>query len=172
MEISIKKAKPTDLNNLAVLKQQVWISTYATEGLVEEFSSYVLSEYSVEKVRKSLTDKNKRTFIATINEAIIGCAEVLLYPASPITSVEPCLEITTLYVLEKFQEVGIGKKLLEECLKEIKKMNYREAWLTVYHKNFRAIEFYTKQQFTHVGDTDFLLGKDKHKNYIMLKKIG
>ncbi len=52
MEVTIREVKPADLKNLAVLKQQVWISTYATEGIIEEYSSYVLSEFSIEKCEK------------------------------------------------------------------------------------------------------------------------
>lgn len=171
MKVIIRKAKPTDLKNLAVLKQQVWISTYATEGLIEEFSDYVLSEYSLKNVRRAISDKQKLILIATIHEFVIGCAEILLTPQSPIESVEPCIEISTLYILERFQGMGIGKKLLVECINEIKQLEYNKAWLTVYHKNYKAIEFYTSQNFNNIGETDFILGKDKHKNLIYLKSI-
>jgi len=171
MELIIRKAELSDSNNLAVLKQQVWISTYATEGLIEEFSSYVLSEYSVENVRKSIADKNKLTLLAVNNECVIGCVEIFLFPQCPISSVPPCIEISSFYILERFQGAGIGKKLLAECLKEIKRLNHSKVWLTVYYKNQKAIEFYSRQNFTHIGETDFLLGKDKHKNYIMIRNV-
>lgn len=171
MEIIIRKAELNDLNNLAVLKQQVWISTYATEGLVEKFSSYVLSEYSVDSVRKSITDKKKLTLIATYNNALVGCVEILLTPQCPIKDIEPCIEISTFYILERFQGLGIGKKLLIECLDQIKQMNQHNVWLTVYYKNQNAIDFYLKQNFNHIGEMDFLLGEEKHKNYIMIKNI-
>ena len=171
MEIIIRKAELNDLNNLAVLKQQVWISTYATEGLVNEFSSYVLSEYSVDNVRTSITDKNKLTLIATYNNALVGCVEILLTPQSPLKEIEPSIEISSLYVLERFQGLGIGKKLLVKCLNQIKQINHNKIWLTVYYKNQRAIDFYLRQNFNHIGEMDFLLGDEKHKNYILIKNI-
>ena len=171
MEIIIRKAELNDLNNLAVLKQQVWISTYATEGLVNEFSSYVLSEYSVDNVRTSITDKNKLTLIATYNNALVGCVEILLTPQSPLKEIEPSIEISSLYVLERFQGLGIGKKLLVKCLNQIKQRNHNKIWLTVYYKNQKAINFYLRQNFNHIGEMDFLLGDEKHKNYILIKNI-
>ena len=171
MKIQIRKASLSDLYNLAVLKQQVWISTYATEGVTDEFSRYVLSEYSTESVRKSIADKKKLTLIAINGESVIGCVEIILTPISPINFMEPCIEIATFYILERFQGYGIGKKLLNECIKEIKQLNFNKVWLTVYFKNQKAIEFYSRQNFTHIGETDFLLGEDKHKNYIMIKNI-
>jgi len=171
MEITIRSAKPFDLKNLAVLLQQVWISTYATEGLIEEFSSYVLSEYSLENVRASIKDPNKRILIATINECVVGCAVVLLSPQSAVANVKPGLEVSTLYVLESFQGKGIGKKLLAECEREVKSLGFSRMWLTVYYGNEKAIAFYTSLGFTQVGETDFVLGEQKHKNFIMLKRM-
>ncbi|TVQ07590.1 MAG: GNAT family N-acetyltransferase [Bacteroidetes bacterium] len=171
MEIIIREAKKSDINNLAVLKQQVWISTYADEGVTAQFSEYVLSEYSIENIRKSISDKSKLTLIAIYDKGIVGCVEILLSPQSPVNAIEPCMEISTFYILERFQGLGIGKKLLQECFKVITRLNHYKVWLTVYYKNQKAIDFYAKQNFTVIGETFFLLGKDKHKNLIMLRNI-
>ncbi|WP_282037954.1 GNAT family N-acetyltransferase [Saccharicrinis aurantiacus] len=171
MKIEIRKAKLSDINNLAVLKQQVWISTYATEGLLDEFSRYVLSEYSVGNVKQSIQNTDSMTLLANYKNCLVGCVEIILLPQRPIKEIEPCIEISTFYILEEFQNKGIGKKLLAECLKSIKGMNFDKIWLTVYYKNQKAIEFYSRQKFSLIGETDFVLGNDKHKNYIMLKQI-
>jgi ribosomal protein S18 acetylase RimI-like enzyme len=172
MGIEIREARLSDLNNLAILKQQVWISTYATDGLIDVYSKYVLSEYSVENVQRAIEDKSKLTLLAVKNNCILGCVEILLTPQCPITRVDPCIEISTFYILEKFQRIGIGKRLLGECIDKIKRMNHNKVWLTVYYKNQNAIDFYLKQNFKQIGETDFILGKDKHKNYIMIRNIG
>lgn len=171
MEILIRKVKPTDLKNLIVLKQQVWISTYATEGIIEEYASYVLSKFSIESVGKSIIVKDKLTLIAKNENRIIGCAEILLKLVSPNLSIEPCPEITTLYVLERFQGLGVGKQLLTECIKFIRELNFEKTWLTVYVKNEKALRFYSKQNFIQIGEMDFQLGESKYKNHIMMKMI-
>lgn len=171
MKIEIRKATLNDVDNLAVLKQQVWISTYATEGLLDEFSRYVLWEYSVENVKKAVLNSDSMTLLASSDNCLIGCVEIILLPQRPIAEIEPCIEISAFYILERFQNQGIGKKLLAECVKEISGLNFDKMWLSVYHKNEKAIEFYLRQNFSHIGETDFILGKDKHKNYIMIKKI-
>jgi len=171
MKTVIRETELADLIKLAVLKQQVWISTYATEGITDEFSSYVLSEYSVENVKSTIADNRRLIFLATNHECVIGCAEIILSPESPVNSVEPCIEISTIYVLEKFQGEGIGKKLLFKCISKIKQLGYNKVWLTVYHKNYKAINFYTKQNFNYIGETVFILGNEKYKNLILLKNI-
>ncbi|MCL3782657.1 GNAT family N-acetyltransferase [Prolixibacteraceae bacterium JC049] len=171
MNIIIREANINDLNNLTVLKQQVWISTYATEGLIDEFSSYVLSEYSLDNVKKSIQNKDITTLVALCDDCLIGCVEILKTPQKPIKSAYPSIEISTFYILEKFQGQGIGKQLLSECFNQIKQLGYQQVWLTVYYKNQNAIDFYAKQYFKHIGETNFILGEEKHKNYIMLKDI-
>jgi len=171
MEIKIRKALLSDLYNLAVLKQQVWISTYATDGLNDEFSRYVLSEYSVESVKKSIESTHSLTLVAIYNDNLVGCVEILLSPKSPTDNVEPCIEITTLYILEKFQSRGIGKKLLDESMKVIKGLNHQKIWLSVYYGNEKAIDFYKRQNFSHIGEIDFQLGEEKYKNYLMIRTI-
>jgi ribosomal protein S18 acetylase RimI-like enzyme len=171
MEIAIRKAEPTDAKNLAVLKQQVWVSTYATEGLVDEISGYVIAEYSLEKTEKWIADKNKWIFMVTVDEGVVGCAEISLLPQRPMDKVEPCPEISSLYILERFQGKGIGKQLLVACLKKVELLGHHKAWLSVYHKNEKAIGFYEKQDFENVGEIDFQIDKNKYKNFVMLKNL-
>lgn len=106
-----------------------------------------------------------------MDHCVVGCAEILLSSICPVTLKEPSLEILTLYVLEKFHGLGIGKRLLDKCLEEIKRLNFSFAWLSIYHKNDNAFGFYSNQNFRYVGDTYFELGADKHKNYVMVREI-
>lgn len=45
----IRSGRPGDARRLAVLATQVWLHTYATDGVTDEISAYVLSEFTVER---------------------------------------------------------------------------------------------------------------------------
>lgn len=171
MNIEIRNVMPEEAGKLVVLKQQVWISTYATEGINEEFSGYVLSEFTRKKVLKSVLDQDRLTLGAYYNQNLTGCAEIILLPERPHQAVKPCPEIATLYVLDRFQDQGIGKMLLTECLHRLQELGFLQTWLTVYYRNEKAIRFYEKLNFLNVGETDFKLGFNRYKNYIMLKDL-
>lgn len=171
MEMEIREATPSDLFNLAVLKQQVWISTYASDGLMDVYSKYVLSEYSAQAVQQSIADPSKLTLLALQKDCLLGCVVIQLTPMSPTNGFKPGIEISTLYILEKFQKQGIGTKLMDASIDQIKRLNHNMIWLTVYHQNQNAIDFYRRQNFKQIGETDFLLGEEKHKNYILIKNI-
>lgn len=167
----IRPADITDINNIAVLKQQVWIATYAVEGLRNEFSNYVLSEFRLENIRATIFNQNKILLIAQIDNHIIGCVEIDFKSECPIPFKQNCPEITVLYVLDRFIGMGVGSDLLNEALSEIKKRNMNSTWLTVYHKNEKAIEFYKKKDFKQAGITDFEMDGNKYENKIMMVEI-
>lgn len=154
-----------DAGNLAVLKQQVWIATYAKEGIRKEFSDYVLSAFTVENISNSLASTNKNTLIAVDGIHLMGCVDVDFHPQHFNLPPEP--EITVLYVLERFCGTGIGKLLLDNAITEIKERGYHRTWLTVYHENERALKFYKKYGFHESGETFFHMGGYRYKNIVM-----
>jgi len=167
-EVLIRAAEISDVNNLTVLKQQVWIATYAVEGIRTEFSTYVLSEFTSDKLLETILDKNKILLIAEIDNHLVGCVEVNLRCDCPVDLVQDQPEIAVLYVLERYTGVGIGLKLLTEALSELKEKDFKAAWLTVYHKNERALKFYTKNNFRIVGITSFEMDGNQYENKVMM----
>jgi ribosomal protein S18 acetylase RimI-like enzyme len=171
MKLKIRKATIQDVHNLTILKQQVWISTYATEGIIDDFSKYVHTNYSLEKTQLAINDTSKICLIAETDNALIACVEIKLNPKCPIQKYNNSPEINEFYILERFQGKGIGKQILDVCFKTIKSLSYNSVWLTVYHKNKKAIDFYKKHSFINIGETNFILNQEKHKNYILFKHI-
>ena len=44
-------------------------------------------------------------------------------------------------------------------------------WLTVYIKNIRAIKFYERNQYIHIGELNFSVSGKEYENIILSKKI-
>jgi ribosomal protein S18 acetylase RimI-like enzyme len=168
--IIIREADLMDVMNLSVLKQQVWIATYALEGIRNEFSVYVLTEFTPENVRKEVIDSNKLIYIAEIDHHILGCVEIEFDSKCPVKS-EKGPEISVLYVLERFTGMGIGQQLLDKAFMLCKELSIDSVWLTVYLKNERAINFYQKNKFRESGMTYFELVNNRYENRIMTRKI-
>jgi diamine N-acetyltransferase len=170
-EVVIRTAEVSDADNLTVLKQQVWIATYAVEGIRTEFSSYVLSEFTLDKLRETILDKNKILLVAEIDNHLVGCVEINLKCECPIPSSQGEPEIAVLYVLERYTGIGIGVQLLSEALAELKNKSFKTAWLTVYHENERALRFYKKNNFKKIGITYFEMGGNQYENKVMMVDI-
>lgn len=170
-DIVIRNAESKDNANITILKQQVWISTYATEGIREEFSEYVLKKFTIENTAKLISDPNQLCLLAEIQNHLIGIVDIDFKPANPIIEVDGLPEVTTLYILDRFQKSGIGQKLLKESILKIKESGYNSLWLTVYHLNSNALKFYDKNGFKVIGDTYFEMSGNKYLNKILLKEF-
>jgi len=169
--IIISVAGTGDAANLVVLKQHVWIETYATEGIRNEFSEYLLDTFTLENEIETLKNVRRKTLIASKNNHLIGCAVVASDAECPLQGFNNSAEISVLYVLERFTGIGAGKKLLSHAVRLIKDEGYGIAWLTVYHKNMRAIGFYRHSGFTDAGKTYFSMQGNQYENRIMTYMI-
>ena len=166
--INIRVAELSDAANLVVLKQQVWVSTYAEEGVRTEFSDYFLAAFTLRNEKALLTNPQKKTLVAEQNGHLIGCAVIAFDEESPIPAAGNNPEIAVLYVLERFTGKGVGRILLDRTFQLINESGFSAVWLTVYHKNERAINFYKRYGFTDIGNTFFVMQGNQYENRILM----
>lgn len=165
--LDIRRGKPEDASRLAVLATQVWLHTYATDGITADIADYVLSELSHEKYRALLNDLACQVFVATSRESLVGFAVVKF--GTPCTDDSASsVELQTLYVQEHFEGCGAGGLLLRAAEVEARQRSNCALWLTVNAKNARAVGFYSHQGYTKIGTAYFVLGEGRHENHVLI----
>jgi len=152
-----------DAESLSALGAQVWLHTYATQGIRASIAKYVVAEFTPDRFCLMIEDSDCRLVVAEHCGHLLGYSLVTLGNACPDTQ-EHQAELVNLYVLEHFSGRGIGTKLLRESEKIDGKL-----WLAVNVKNDRAIAFYEQRGYQKVGETDFHLDDEKHKNYVLVQ---
>ncbi len=168
--LTIRKANRKDVLNLSVLKKQVFISTYALNGINNEFSNHITENLSEDMVLKSTEDQNKLILLAEKEGFLLGCAELFLNSNCKETR-NKSPELNVLYVFEHVKNKGIGYKLITESENVVKKMGYPGIWLTVYHENINAIKFYQRQSYKDIGTFQFEMKGKFYENRIMYKSF-
>jgi diamine N-acetyltransferase len=163
----IRVARPSDVDRLSVLAVQVWLHTYATDGINCEIAQYVLSELTVEKFLARLRDPEISIFVAEHGEFLVGFSVVTFGTLCPSGS-RSNVELQTLYVQEHFVGRGIGRSLLQATECQARERSAAPLWLTVNAKNARAIAFYARQGYNKVGTTYFALGEGRHENHVLV----
>ena len=108
----IRTAESEDADRLAVLATQVWLHTYATDGITTDIAEYVLRELTPEKYLSTLSDPSSQVFVAESGESLAGLAVVKFDTPCP-TGNYSSAELQTLYVQEHFVGHGAGKSLLQ-----------------------------------------------------------
>ena len=157
----IRKANSGDCLNLAALSLQVWLHTYANEGIRDKISQYVLSTFTEYHFRQLLIKSNIEIWLYIKNDHLVGFIAIDL-DATFKDSVNG-FEIMTLYVSVHFQGQGIGRKLLQYVNAE-HGSNY---WLSTWVKNYKAISFYHDLGFEVIGELSFELEGELHSNPVL-----
>jgi diamine N-acetyltransferase len=163
---TIRHAVPADAECLSVLATQVWLHTYATDGVSNVIAQYVLAEFSAAKFAAILAQEHSTVLVAEVNGHTMGYALVNTGVACAANG--PCVEVASLYVQAHFAGQGIGSALLRDCQRlALQRTGSAAIWLTVNAKNYPAIAFYKKHGLAQTGTAYFELGGEKHENHVL-----
>ena len=163
----VRLGEREDAEMLTALAIQVWLQTYATEGISSVIARYVLSEFAPERFAELLAESSSGVFVAERDGNLLGYAVVRASAICPIPSISGA-EPVTLYVQEPFFGKGVGALLLKRVELWAAERMRAPIWLTTNARNGRAIAFYAKHGYTKVGTTFFELGNEKHENVVLV----
>lgn len=138
--LKIRKSYPTDAYALINISDITWKNTFydiLPNGILHD------NLHNVEKRVNHLRDQineNNRIFVALEDEVPIG---YIFYAKAQNVVYEEAAEIRSIYILPEFQKKGIGTKLFENVLEEIKRLGYKS--LILYSPlNVSSINFFLK----------------------------
>jgi ribosomal protein S18 acetylase RimI-like enzyme len=169
-DIEYRKANCSDARKLAILYKQVYIQTYGTEGVSDEFADFITPLFSPERIVNTITDDPDQIIVAEYKGNLVGVAEIGNNKLAPIGAlVAP--ELNKLYILEWFCGRGIGYRLLREVEEVIVQRGHTHMWLWVLASNQRAVEFYERNEFEGIGFASFQMAKNVYENLVMVKQL-
>jgi ribosomal protein S18 acetylase RimI-like enzyme len=162
----IRKAEERDASSLAAVSIEVWLSTYLRDGVSAFFADYVLSEFTAQKLRHSISDPNLSIWVSENRIGIDGFVTVGSTSSPPLANCSP-LEIMTLYIQPRHQSSGKGVALLQCALDHCRSIGGERVWLKVNTENGRAIDFYLRHGFKKIGSTHFKIADSAYENFVM-----
>lgn len=163
----IRAAQATDANCLAVLATQVWLHTYATEGISREIAEYTLAQLTPEKYLSVLADPSSNVWVVECGGNLVGLAVVKFGVACPASG-RSSTELQTLYVQEHFVGQGVGSLLLQTAEERACSQARTALWLTVNVHNSNALAFYQRRGYCQIGTSYFALGESQHENHVLI----
>jgi GNAT superfamily N-acetyltransferase len=169
-EFTYRKAEIADALRLSVLYKQVYIQTYGTDGVSTEFANFITKQFSVERIENTLSTEPDSLFVAEYKGNLVGVAEIEFDKKCPLNNIV-APELNKLYILEWFTGKGVGYGLLGKVEQLLAAKGVSEIWLWVYILNPRAIAFYERQGYQHIGNAFFQMEFNKYENKVMVKKL-
>ncbi len=137
---TIRLACEADCQPLAKLKLAVWHETYANIYPKAKFEQYSMSANEV-KFKKLVADPNRHLYVVLDGEEIIGymcCGE-------PIRGFRDFTqEIGLLYLLKKYQHMGLGTALFNLAKEKIEQSHADRFFISCNKYNLPAQNFYLK----------------------------
>lgn len=147
INISIRKGNEQDAAGVVEVNTYTWLTTY--KGLMpdEILENRVKTmDERVSKIASSIRERDN-LYVAVYNDKIVG---IMTYGQSRNDNYSDCGEIYSIYVLESYQGLGLGKKLFMIGLKELIDNGFNSMILNVLDGN-KAIYFYEKFGGVKVG---------------------
>lgn len=163
---------PEDAVTIAALAVQVFLDTYATEGVRPDLAREAFAGYSAEAFATRLREATRRFFLAEHASGLIGFAEVRVVPlASPAGAVVGG-ELVRLYVQPRLQRHGIGRRLCRSAEQAAMAGGLGAVWLCAWDGNRRAQGFYAALGYRDVGATTYTFQGNTYANRVFAKHLG
>lgn len=140
-----------DAVTVAALATQVFLDTYAADGLRPDLAREAFTLYSADAFAARLAEPARAFLLAESAGHLTGFAEILLVDREAPAGGAKGAELVRLYVQPKAQGRGIGRALLASAEKLALRMPVSTLWLTAWEGNARARAFYARAGYADVG---------------------
>lgn len=138
--LEIRKAYSTEAYNIVNLTLEVWKDEYSDllpVNIINDMSKNI--DGNVRHLRDQI-EENNRILVAVIDDKIVG---YVFYAKGSSQVYEHAGEIRSIYILKEYQRQGIGRKLFDSSIIELKKLGFNSMIVNCPVKN-RNNEFFIK----------------------------
>ncbi len=170
-EFELRVCRPEDAERLALVGAATFLEAFAGFLKGEDILAHCRKHHSAEKYAAMLADAETKIVTAEVKGSAVGYA-VVCPPDLPVPTTADDLELKRIYLLHRFQGSGMGAALMEWSVDAAKAMGRRRLLLGVNDKNDKAVAFYLRHGFEHVGTRSFQVGNTVCSDFLLAKKLG
>lgn len=166
--LRVRAALPADARRLSLLGRATFLESYAHLLPVEDILEHAERQHAPERYAAWLDDPRCRCWLV---EAPGGAPVGYLLATPPDLPLPDLgatdLEIRRIYVLHRYQGLGLGRWLMEEAMAAALAAGCSRVLLGVYSRNESALTFYERLGFTRTGTREFRVGAHEYHDYIL-----
>ena len=149
-----------------------FLEAFAGELDGQDILAHCQKNNSPEAFAKYLQQPTTRAVLAEAEpgDAPVGymlCCE----PDLPVDLSPRDYELRRIYLLHRFQGLGIGRALIDAAVEQARGLDRTRLLLGVYGKNYDAIRFYEKTGFAQIGERYFTVGATTHHDAVMARLL-
>lgn len=169
--LTYRIAGPADALCVGVLALQVFLDTYAPDGLRPDLAREALALCSPEAFALRLADPACHCVLAERAGHLLGFAECNLALRAPAPHLGAGVELVRLYVQRHAHRMGLGAALLRRAEEAARNAGSPLLWLTAWVGNTNACAFYAAQGYEGVGTTEYVFENQSYENRIYCRRL-
>lgn len=160
-----------DAEALSYLGAATFLASFAFDHPGKPLIEHLKAEHSTEYYSAKLASPDVDIVIGeTPLGAPVGYV-MLVPPEHPELQQPGDWELKRIYLLGPWQGGGNGRALLEQAFKVAAARAARRLILAVYESNDRAVAFYEKAGFKHIGETVFMVGDTPFRDMVYARDM-
>jgi|JI10StandDraft_1071094.scaffolds.fasta_scaffold01083_5 uncharacterized protein YhfF/ribosomal protein S18 acetylase RimI-like enzyme len=169
--VLLRPAVPADALCLSVLAMQVFLDTYATQGIRPAIAREALGTYSTAEFDRLMAEPGTRLCVAEHAGLLVGFSQTRRGASHALLPAGEPAELARLYVQARFKGRRIGQRLLREAELHTQAQGASVLWLSAWVHNQPARAFYARQGYDDVGSTTFSFEGEDHENRVLVKAL-
>jgi len=163
--VILRSATIADADALSRFAARVFRQTFDAVSSAADMEAYLRESYSPAIQAQEIADDQATWFLAedgsASGDALVGFAHFTEDGTSA------SIELRRIYVDGRWQGRGLAKRLLDEVFRECRRRSTKRLWLSVWHRNHRAVAFYKKTGFRISGEMMFQWGCGLEAGFVM-----
>lgn len=169
--LQVRRGVPADAAALAALGAATFVDTYGAYNTPEHLQQHLERTYGEAQQRRELEDPATTTLVAVLEGRLVGFAQLVLSELPACVGGVAAIEILRFYLDTSVHGQGVARPLMEAAYAAARAQGMTHVWLGVWERNPRAIAFYLKCGFAHVGMKHFYVGDDRQDDHVMLRAL-
>ena len=171
IKVLIRRAHVADAEALLELAARTYYETFAPVNTPENMQAYMSTAFNLPQFETELSDPRGVFYLAEVAGTFAGYAKLMAGEAPECVNGEAPVELVRLYVDKRWQGAGVAAALMQTCLSEARREDFKTIYLGVWEHNVRAQAFYRKWGFVRVGDHVFQMGDDPQNDWWMMRSL-
>ena len=167
----IRLATVEDVPALCRLGAATFRETYRTISDPREVDEYADEHFTAERVEAWFRKPCARTLLAFVDGAPVGYAHLRHAKVPACVADRKAIELSRLYLLAQAQGTGLGGALMAAALAQATELEARTIWLGAYDRNVKALAFYARRGFVHVGTHEFEFGGQIYADPVLTRPV-
>ncbi|MDP5061074.1 MAG: GNAT family N-acetyltransferase [Maribacter sp.] len=167
MELTYRLCSLEELHQLRQISEHTFVIAFEKDNDPEDFKKYIEKAFALEKVKEELLNPNSDFYFVYKDKEVVGYFKLNVNDAQSELKQDDSVELERIYVVSKYQGLGLGKQFLHYIKAIAQERNKKMLWLGVWQENKRAVKFYERHGFQKFDTHPYFIGSDEQTDWLM-----